>query len=150
MEKSPAKTPEPDQSNPYPYALFSVHFNILEITLRFSRTSLSCWFCLIIIVRLFIKCEVTFYIFLYLVYNWIILYLLFRCRIWAERAGCAHLLEKGVEVLNTSYRLCSDHFDDKCYTSTERRRLSNCALPAIFTHNSGKIYCICRIQSKAR
>lgn len=60
-----------------------------------------------------------------------------RCRIWAERAGCAHLLEKGVEVLNTSYRLCSDHFDDKCYTSTERRRLSNYALPEIFTHNSG-------------
>jgi hypothetical protein len=60
------------------------------------------------------------------------------------------LLEKGVEVLNTSYRLCSDHFDDKCYTSTERRRLSNYALPEIFTHDPGKIHCICRNQSKAR
>ncbi|PNF23056.1 hypothetical protein B7P43_G09812 [Cryptotermes secundus] len=38
-----------------------------------------------------------------------------------------------------SYRLCSDHFDDKCYTSTERRRLSNFALPEIFTHNSGSL-----------
>ncbi|KDR14541.1 zinc finger protein 432-like isoform X3 [Zootermopsis nevadensis] len=60
-----------------------------------------------------------------------------RCRIWAERAGCLHLLEKGVDVLNTSYRLCSDHFHDRAYTSTERRRLSNYALPEIFTHNSG-------------
>lgn len=59
------------------------------------------------------------------------------CRIWAERAGCPQLLEKGVDVLNTSYRLCSDHFRDKSYTSTERKRLSNYALPEIFSHNSG-------------
>lgn len=82
-----------------------------------------------------------------LVHNWTLLYILFRCRIWAERAGCLHLLEKGVEVLNTSYRLCSDHFHDRSYTSTERRRLSNYALPEIFTHNSGKIHSVSRFQN---
>jgi hypothetical protein len=100
--------------------------------------------------KIIIKCEVSHYIFLYLVHNWFGLYVSFRCRIWAERAGCTHLLEKGVEVLNTSYRLCSDHFDDKCYTSTERRRLLNYALPEIFAHDSGKTRHMCWIQRKAR
>ncbi|PSN53365.1 hypothetical protein C0J52_03806 [Blattella germanica] len=57
-----------------------------------------------------------------------------RCHIWAERAGCLHLLEKGVEALNTNYRLCSDHFHDRCYSSTERKRLTNFAVPEIFDH----------------
>ncbi|KAJ9592315.1 hypothetical protein L9F63_001135, partial [Diploptera punctata] len=58
------------------------------------------------------------------------------CQIWAERAGCLHLLKKGVEVMNSNYRLCSDHFSDNSYTSTERKRLSNFALPEIFSHHS--------------
>ncbi|KAJ9599795.1 hypothetical protein L9F63_026354, partial [Diploptera punctata] len=60
-----------------------------------------------------------------------------RCQIWAERAGCLHLLKKGVEVMNSNYRLCSDHFSDNSYTSTERKRLSNFALPEIFSRHSG-------------
>ncbi|XP_021929232.1 zinc finger protein 91-like isoform X2 [Zootermopsis nevadensis] len=58
------------------------------------------------------------------------------CRIWAERAGCLSLLEKGVDVLHASYRLCSDHFHDASYTSSNKKRLSVHALPEIFPEPS--------------
>lgn len=123
------------------------HFNIvLQFMPGSLKLSLPFRFYLIIILKFLSYMVSYFTLSCNLVHSWTVLYILFRCRIWAERAGCLHLLEKGVEVLNTSYRLCSDHFHDRSYTSTERRRLSNYALPEIFTHNSGKIHSVCRVS----
>ncbi|KAJ4438458.1 hypothetical protein ANN_14403 [Periplaneta americana] len=59
-----------------------------------------------------------------------------RCQQWAERAGCLHLLEKGVDVLHAEYRLCSDHFHDSSYLSRKRKKLSIYALPEIFSEET--------------
>ncbi|PSN53574.1 hypothetical protein C0J52_09201 [Blattella germanica] len=59
------------------------------------------------------------------------------CRMWAERAGCLDLLEKGADFFCASYGLCADHFHETAYLTNNRKQLSIHALPEIFPEAIG-------------
>ncbi|XP_049784323.1 zinc finger protein 250-like isoform X1 [Schistocerca cancellata] len=62
-----------------------------------------------------------------------------RSKIWAQRAGRWDLLDKDATYLSNNCRLCTFHFHDRMYTSTERKRLVQIAVPEIFVLPTGEI-----------